>query len=251
VETTIVPFLDSNKKPYQFVSIRNEITERKRLAAIIEELPQRILDAQEEERQRIALDIHDDLGQSLAALKMRIQTTFLKENDVKRNRKGVHSEIINSLDRIIDRTRYLAAGLRPSTFDVLGLSSSLRVLVDEFSLQKRIEITFHHCEIDNLKFLGDKINLYRIIQEALTNIFRHSKASKAKIKMQRKNTMLFVDVEDNGRGGMELFDSKEKRAGLGLSTMRERAKLLKGEMSIGPCKNGRTVIQFKIPVELQ
>ncbi|HLD69439.1 MAG TPA: PAS domain-containing protein, partial [Candidatus Omnitrophota bacterium] len=117
VDTTIVPFLNERGKPYQYVAIRNEITKRKEMEEDLKELPQKIIQAQEKERERISREIHDDLGQSLVTFKILLQSVLLRPASDS-NQKGKSAErLIDDISKIIEKTRHLTATLRPSTID--------------------------------------------------------------------------------------------------------------------------------------
>jgi len=247
VDTTIVPFLDDKAKPYQYVAIRNEITQRKEMEEALKELPQKIIQAEEKERERISREIHDDLGQSLVTFKMLLQSVLLPPGSNKPNQST--EKLINDINTIIEKTRHLTAALRPSTLEVLGLTTALTVLIDEFR-QKNLKIQFKHDRLDEVSFEGDSINFYRIIQEVLTNVVKHAKASKVNIEVKLLDSRLTLTIQDNGRG----FSMTEKppyrrgAEGLGLSTMRERARLLKGELTINSnLKNGTSIV-LTVPV---
>lgn len=260
VDTTIVPFLDKNKKPYQYVSIRNDITKRKMMEDAIKELPARIIQAQEAERESISREIHDDVGQSLAMLKMLLQSTLssLPGRPAGRGRDSdipqeTYDKIIHYIDEIIEKIRHLAAGLRPSTLEVLGLPTALKSLVDDFRLNKHLKITFQAEHLDRIEFLGEPINFYRIIQEALTNVVRHSRATLVEIKMQINGDRLAVTLRDNGGGFKEIKKDplSGNLHGIGLSTMQERAKLLKGDFHIISTENEGAAVILNVPIILK
>src|SRR3990167_5138094 len=140
VDTTIVPFLNELGKPYQYVAIRNEITKRKEMEEDLKELPQKIIQAQEKERERISREIHDDLGQSLVTFKILLQSVLLRPRGS--SHKQSVERLIRDVDKIIEKTRHLTSALRPSTLQVLGLTTATRILVEEFR-QKAIKIRFH------------------------------------------------------------------------------------------------------------
>ena len=244
VDTTIVPFLDENGKPYQYVSIRYEITKRKAMEEMIAALPQRIIQTQETERERISQEIHDDLGQSLVTLKILIQSTMNQSGLNKIQSKKICEKAVSYLNATIEKTRHIASGLRPSSLEILGLSASLRSLINEFRRNKNTKIKFRYLELDDLRFKGGAINLYRIVQEALTNITKHAKAAKVDITMKNDNTRLLATIKDNGIGF-----AKADHHGLGLSIMEERAKLLGGQFTIVSRPGQGTTIQLSIPLE--
>ena len=189
VDTTIVPFAGANGKPYQYVAIRNEITQRKLMEETLRELSQKIIHAQESERENISREIHDDLGQSLASLKMRIQSA-LQDRGQKQIYDKPFAQILKQLDAIIDKTRRLSAGLRPSALEVLGLTVALDILIKEFRQPNHLKIHYSHAPLEGLTFEADHINLYRIIQESLTNITKHACATDVYIHIKKKADIL-------------------------------------------------------------
>ena len=227
-----------------------DITHRKQMEEALKELPRKIIEAQEEERKHIAREIHDDLGQSLAILKMLIQATLLHKGIDKNYSEEAMGKVIDYLNEIINKSRHLASGLRPSTLEVLGLSTALKMLVDQYKNKKDLKINLKFGKIDQLHFKGEVINLYRIIQEALTNVIMHAAASRVDIVMKREKDRLFVRIQDNGRGltyGLK-NKSQSSRKGIGLSTMEERAKLLGGGFHVKSKHGKGTLIFLEIPV---
>ncbi len=242
VDTTIVPFLNEKGKPYQYVAIRNEITQRKQLEEDLKKLPQRIIQAQESEREKISREIHDDLGQSLATLKMTIQASQINGN--------TRNKDIEQINSIIEKTRDLASGLRPSTLEVLGLTTSIKTLVRAIRQHYKLKIIIRLGNLDSIKFQGDVINLYRIIQEGLTNITKHAQATEVIITAKRLKNRLIVEIRDNGKGIKKIKQqyATSNLKGLGLSTMRERAKLLNGDININFKSGKGTSIFLDIPI---
>ncbi len=245
VDTTIVPFLNAKGKPYQYVAIRNEITQKKQMEDQIRALPQKIIQAQEQECNRIARDLHDDLGQSLATLKMMVQSAWLVESQGNKNRKlsTDQQKIMDYLNAIIEKSRSLAMRLRPSTLDVLGLTSALESMFKEMDSHNRVKISFRHPGLDDLRFKAEPINLFRIIQEAMTNILKHAGATRVAIKITKAKGLLKISIQDNGRGFIFTGSS-----GLGLTTMQERAKLLGGHIGIQSQPKRGTTISIEVPV---
>jgi PAS domain S-box-containing protein len=251
VDTTIVPFLNEKGHPYQYVSIRNEITQRKEMEETIKALSSRIIQAQEAEREQISREIHDDLGQALAVLKMRIQYAQQLDGSEKRKvLKKADKEVVDYLNTIIEKTRALSAGLRPATLEVLGLSTALQTLIKDFRADKKINVKAIWPDFEKIVFQGEVINLYRIIQEALTNVIRHARATEVEIsnKVLRSHELrLLLTIRDNGRG---FKMTKEHLLGLGLYTMQERAKLLSGNIVINSKFRQGTVITLEVPVKM-
>lgn len=248
VYTTIVPFIDDSGKPYQYIAIRYDITKRKEMEVAVQALPQRIIQAQEEERARISSDIHDDLGQALATLKMKIQAARQRWLEMDPSVSTSCDHILNDLNDIIEKTRSLASGLRPTTLEVLGVKAALQALVDEFRIEEGLQINFSCPLMHCYGFKGEVINLYRIVQEALTNIVRHSEASEVDIIFKVTDDRLNMRIEDNGKGFKQTGKMQACALGLGLSTMKERTQLLSGTMQIKSSPQKGTVIILDIPV---
>ncbi len=254
VDTTIVPFLDEKGKPYQYVAIRHDITQRKLLEESIKALPQRILEAQETEKNRIAKDIHDDLGQSLATLKMMIQTTMGELSKEAPPTGESFERMVKELNAIIEKTRGIATGLRPPTLEVLGLDAAFSVFIEDFQKRTGIKVKLSGDSLTNIIFRSEPIHLYRIVQEALNNISKHAQAAKVDINMELVEGKLIVIIKDDGQG----FSVPKKRKtdttddiiqGLGLSIMAERTRSLGGDFHISSRPNLGTMISLLIPVD--
>lgn len=250
VDTTIVPFFNEKGKPYQYVAIRYEITQRKQMEEALKTLPQHILEAQEAERDRISREIHDDVGQSLATLKILIQS-YLAEAALFPEQKISYEKILNYINETITKVRHLASGLRPSTLEVLGLNSALQSLVQDFRARKGPQIRLRLTKLDGLVFHAESINVYRVVQEALTNIVNHAQAKKVDIRFYRKNKFLYGVIKDDGKGFVKKQKARGRTAagGLGLSTMQERIKILRGEFKIASSLRQGTTIQLIIPIK--
>jgi len=252
VDTTVVPFLNKEGKPYQYIAIRNEITRQKKMEEALKRFPQQIIQVQESERKRISGEIHDDLGQSLATLKMMIQSVLFDTDRDRPAIKNVRQKIIGYMDSIIDKTRHLASRLRPSTLEVLGLRTALKILIRDFNAQKKLHIKARLASLDHVHLDSEAINLYRIIQEALTNIIKHSKATLVEIRTKRDKNYLRIFIKDNGKGFKSFSKERlvyEENFGLGLSTMAERAKLLGGYIQIDSEIGQGTVIHLTVPIK--
>ena len=177
---------------------------------------------------------------------MMVQSALLFEAQVIKDKKFAKEQqrIINYLNTIIEKSRQMAMRLRPSTLEVLGLISALEMMFKDMGANNKLKISFQHHKLDNLQFNADPINLFRIVQEALTNIIKHAKASLIKIKMTKTKGMLKVSIQDNGRG----FVSNGAESGLGLKTMHERAKLLGGTITIDSKLKCGTEIIINVPM---
>ncbi len=252
MDTIVIPFLDPSQSPYQYIFICHDISVRKEMEKAVQALPQRIIQAQEEDHKKMSREIHDDLGQSLATLKMLIQA---HQADVTRRHgcrpMGSYQKIITYLDTIIDKTRSLAAGLQPSILEVLGPTAALKALINEFRYKKGMRIHFSCVPLEQFAFQAEVINLYRIIQEALTNIVRHAGATHIDIRLRKFKNSLRIHVQDNGCGLYKDDKPNGSPAGLGFSTMRERARLLGGNLEVMSSPKGGTSLAVEIPIRLR
>ena len=244
VDTTIVPFLNAKDKPYQYVAIRYEITQRKEAEEIIKQLPQRIIQAQEQECNRIARDLHDDLGQSLATLKMLIQSSWLTEPRTSAAIDPNQERIVDYLNTIIEKSRTLATRLRPSSFEMFGLKAALRSMFKDISHRNKIKINFTPCALEGLRFKSETINVFRIVQEAMTNILKHAKATQVNIKLSKTKQRFKIYIHDNGKG----FNLSTSAKGIGLVTMQERVKMLGGSIEVESKPGHGTTITADIPL---
>lgn len=217
----------------------------------LKDLSQRLIKAQETEREWIAREIHDDLGQSLVTSKILIQSINSEINSTNPALKKSCQTIIEYHDTIIDKIHNISSTLRPPTLREFGLTKAIKLMVDEFNQSKDVRVKLNSCKLENLEFQGEQINLYRIIQEALTNMVKHAQASETKITIKKKNGRLQVTIEDNGRGIS--LTKKEKLGknlgGIGLSTMEERAMILGGELRVTNNDGQGTTVALDIPIK--
>lgn len=202
----------------------------------------------EEERTRISREIHDELGQSLTALKLDlslIRRKILSDGLAEESGKVHETEL--AVSRIIRTVRKIATDLRPGILDELGVVAAIKWMAKNF--QNRTGIS---CKVavEGTGRISDSARataIFRIVQEALTNVMRHAAASQVKVSLERKGDTLIVEVRDNGIGIKEgmIFDSKS----LGLVGIRERVLLLGGEASIYGKPGEGTLVRAILPME--
>ncbi|MFC1951711.1 GAF domain-containing protein [Chloroflexota bacterium] len=201
---------------------------------IREQLLEKLISAQEEERRRIARELHDEASQSLAALALNLEsvadTLPVRYHDAKQKLDILKKQAIQTLGGI----RNLALELRPSSLDDLGLPMAIDWYAKDYLAKRGLEV---NIEVINPKMKLPSYTetmLFRIIQEALTNVVKHAEASKVRVQLQLSDSVAIVQVEDNGKGfDVEAALSKEGvRQNLGLHGMAERATLLGGTFTI-------------------
>jgi len=209
-------------------------------------LLQKIIQTQEEERKSISQELHDHLGQTLLALLLVIQSGK-KKSEVS---APLAAEIDGKLRDLIDDIRRLAQGMRPAVLDDYGLEKALERLVADVSSYASIAIDYQYiCPPDAPRMPQTvEVTLYRIAQEAIANIVRHSEATKASVVVLQGSDQATLIVEDQGRG-FDIGVDEGTRARLGLSGMCERSALLGGQCMIDSEPGGGTTIRVEIPLE--
>ncbi|MHA6793813.1 histidine kinase [Pseudonocardia bannensis] len=200
------------------------------------------LAAQEGERQRIAQELHDEIGQSLTAVLLGLKRTVDRAPDDLRAELRTVQELIRAS---LDEVRQVARRLRPGVLEDLGLLSAMNALATDFSQASEVPITRRLDQ--RLPALGRdaELVLYRIAQESLTNIARHACASRAELALTRERDGVVMRITDDGRG---LNGSAE---GAGIRGMRERAILIGAHLTLGPTSAGGTEVRLVVPVEAE
>lgn len=203
----------------------------------------RLISAQEEERKRIARELHDGVGQTLTSILVHIKVLAQNQDDASQLRMN---ELHGLVSETLTDVRMLSRELRPSALDDLGLTAALERYMQEFNVR------FPHLETDLHTNLSERLppivetSLYRIIQEAMTNAARHSRATSLSVLVNRRDGVVQAIIEDNGEG----FDVKSKRragSSVGLHSMTERSELLNGTLEIESGSDGTTVYA-EIPI---
>jgi len=221
--------------------------ERRRVAH--ESLVRALMISQENERMRITAELHDSLGQNLLMIKNRVLLA-LQEPHAEQNMVTQLEEIAQVTTQSIEEIRLIARNLRPYQLDRLGLSKAMRAMVKQTAQSSRMDIT-GDIQLEEERFPREvEINLYRIMQEGLNNVVKHSGAAQARVKFHRTDNHGYaMIIEDNGRG----FDldavlrDHEHRGGLGVSTMQERARMLHGHLKFVSRPGHGTTLLLTIP----
>jgi PAS domain S-box-containing protein len=227
-----------------------EINERKTAELQKIEFLQRLVTSQEDQRQRIARDLHDQLGQRLTALRLKIAAMKEAcEHDENLKARAIRLEEISQL--LDSEVSFLAWELRPFALDELGLVDAIGTFVREWSKHYEIPAEFHSSGLANVPL--DKnadSHLYRIAQEALNNIVKHAKANGVNVLLERTGEELILIVEDDGVGmtGGHESDGRKGGKGLGLEGMRERASLIGGALEIESGLGTGTTIYVRVPL---
>jgi signal transduction histidine kinase len=207
----------------------------------------RLIYAQEEERSRLARELHDDLAQRLAVVAIDVGRLELQLLDLPAPVREALREMKNGLVRISQDVHNLSRQLHPSILDDLGLIKAVESECAGFAKREGIEVVFNHANIPRVIPKDVALSLYRIIQEGLRNISKHACAQHSAVSLQRIDHDVLLSVQDDGIG----FDWAEatENPGLGFSSMRERARLIRGEFSIKSEPEKGTKIFVRAPLQ--
>jgi len=236
VDTTIVPFLTDTGKPYQYLAIRYEITERKRVEQELQKMMTTIIDVQEEERKRLSRNLHDGIGQNLYSHLITINR-MLSEID-----HPLLVQMQKEAAQLIEEIREISWELRPSVLDDLGLVPAIRSYLSRYSDHYHIDVYFD-CVLNRRLTISIELTIYRIIQEALTNIRKYAEVSEAAVTVREIDDVVRVMVEDQGKG----FEPKKQSPGVGLFSMDERARSVNGTLTIKTSPGKGTKIILEVP----
>jgi PAS domain S-box-containing protein len=221
-----------------------DVTERKRAEHALEELAGRLIHAQEEERRRIGRELHDHISQTLGVLTIKIDQ--LRANgEIPPGLEEALAELRRDTSEITDDVHRLSHRLHSSTLDYLGLVPALQKLVSEFSERHGISITFAHASLPQSLPSDDALCLFRVAEESLTNIVKHSQSRSASIHVAGAPDGIHLTVQDAGEG----FDvtGAASKAGLGFVSMQERLRALRGTIHVDSAPSRGTRIDAWVP----
>jgi PAS domain S-box-containing protein len=238
--------------------IVRDITAKKRNEEALQEserelriLATQLLNAQETERQRISVELHDELGQALMHLKFKVGSFIKERQKISQSPPDACNNLLSCVDEIIEYVRRLSRELSPSVLEELGLTYSIQYLVEEFCDH------YHMCcnsneldQIDQVFSFETQLNVFRIFQECLTNVARHAQATGVSVAAKRQGDHVLFMVEDDGKG----FDVKRRlslnggQRGIGISAMQQRVRMLEGSLEVRSAQGTGTRVSFTIPL---
>jgi PAS domain S-box-containing protein len=231
-------------------SLRDEITDRIQTEKDRVRLLRQIVRAQEDERRRIARDIHDQVGQQMTALRLNLAALDqgLSGDGKLRVKLDQTKTIAERLDADVD---FLAWELRPAALDDIGLAEAMGTFVREWSNHSGVEAQFHTSGLDKERLSPEtETNLYRIMQEALNNTMKYAQARHVDVLLERRDNQVVLILEDDGVGfNPEKEASADGDKGMGLIGMRERAALVGGTLQIESKPKAGTTIFARVPVQ--
>lgn len=204
-----------------------------------------VITAQEDERKRIARELHDSTGQSLTSLLVGLKN--LKDADGDETVSERIDDLRDIVSRTLDEVRQMAWQLRPSALDDLGLISALHRYIDDYQQRFNVQVDFVTKDMDGRLQMEIETSIYRVVQEALTNIARHAQATTASVIIDRRPNAIRIIVEDNGVGFVP--PSRQESKSLGLQGIRERAALFNGTLTIETEPGHGTSLFIEIPLD--
>jgi len=237
------------------LALATELAERQRAEAAItasreqlRSLSARVNLTREEERKRIAREVHDELGGALTALKMDV--AWVGKNSASANAAALAAKA-GAMSQLIDATvqtiRRIATELRPGILDDFGLVAAIEWQLQEFGNRAGLTCRLH-TNLDEINVEPECATaVFRVFQETLTNVARHAEASEVNVTLAADGGWLNLEVRDNGRGIAP--ENAASGKSLGLMGMRERVHLLRGEIEIHGVPNGGTTVQIRVPIE--
>ncbi len=237
---------DERGLPSRILEVNRDITARREAEESLRNLSARLLQLQDEERRRIARELHDTTGQSLAALAIHLSAV----NERIAGKDPVASDILREAlglsQEASDQTRTLSYLLYPPTLDFSGLKSALEWFADGFTQRSKIKVDLDLALGDERVPQSLETALFRIVQESLTNMYRHSGGTLATVRGRRQGNTVSLEISDNGKGiPPELLASlggSGGQVGVGIRGMRERARQLGGKLRIKSSDSGTTVM---------
>jgi len=239
-------FFDSKSGLLRTIGMVADVTERKLAEEAVSSVSRRLIEAQEQERARIARELHDDLSQRMALLQIGLEKF---EQDM----PGLSSQARQQLHHLVEvctevssNIHDLSHQLHPSKLDVLGLTASIGSFCREFAERHKLGVRFVHRNIQGEIPKDVSLCLFRIVEEALQNVVKHSGAEDAEVELSGHDNRIDLCVSDSGAGFS--LEPPKGEAGLGLISMRERVRLVGGHLSIESQPSHGTRIHARIPL---
>lgn len=244
--TTFLP--GNNERDRQMVLMIRDISKKKKEeeAKMAKLMARQTIEAQETERKRLVQELHDGIGQSLYSISIGLNGLLYSTLD--QHLHTTLSDLLHVLNDTMNEVKRLSSDLRPTSLDMLGLDAALSSLISRIERHSQVTIDYHSVLHYNDRFSPNiELNLYRIIQEGLNNILKHSESQQASISIQWLNNGkgLKIIIEDRGKGFY--LDKASKSTGLGLKHIQERVYLLDGTLEINSLIGKGTTLLITIP----
>lgn len=247
VELTFTVLRDEKGCPVELATTERDITQQKKADRELRSLHARVIYAQETERKRLARELHDGVGQILSGVKFRLDSL---PGNISLSGKAAAKvlKVSGFLDRAILEVRRVSKNLMPPELEDLGLEPALRALCREFRERAGVDVRLRTGRVPECVAPELALALYRIAQEALNNIGKHSRATMAAIELSSKGSEIVLNVSDNGVGFIPGGRRPDKKRGIGLGSMRERAESVGGLLELRSTPGGGTSLGVHAPV---
>lgn len=213
------------------------------LLATMNEFSQTLIASIENERQRLASELHDSLGQSLLVIRNKLLLNT-KKKDIPKEQKAYLLSLADTTSEALNEVRAISQNLRPAILDTFGLAASIRTLTAKVQTSTHLKVYLQVDDTVNYRIRKDlQINVYRIIQEAFSNVIKHANAAEIRIALTSEQEVVTLSISDNGTG----FDPERKSEGLGLVGIRERVNLMQGTLAVKSANKEGTLLYITIP----
>ena len=250
-EHSMMPIRNEVGRLVSWVSVVQDITERKRVEEELRQLPWRIIEAQETERLRVAREMHDGVNQVIASVKMRLHKVESHVGTLNPAAREILARCDKLLVRALEENRRIAHNLRPSDLDELGLAAACRNFCKEIQARTNLTVKCSIAPLGQRLPSAVELNLFRIVQEALTNVEKHAHARTIRLRLSFQGDSVVLRIQDDGRGfaPQRSKAGKGKWRGIGLTNMRERALSSGGTCEVLSTPKKGTTISVRIPCQ--
>ena len=250
VQISIRPLPENGSPSAIFGMVVTDMTEARRTGELLRELSHRVVEAQEAERGRVALELHDNITQPLCAILFRLQALVNGFSTRDGPAKGEAIKLYEMLGQTAEEVERITRNLRPGVLDQLGLAAVLRKATTEFAERTGVSVKLSGLRLVARLPADSELALYRILQEALRNVEQHARARHVAVRLRQQSVSVQLVVKDDGMG----FDpdhptaGRKGKSGLGLLGMRERASYVGGTLTIKSVRRVGTEIEVCLPL---
>jgi len=233
-------FVDESGKPARMIGVNVDVTERKLAEQALAEMTRKLIQSQEQERTRIGRELHDDINQRLAMLAIELEQLQSNPSQIETRLDKLRKEVA----AVSSDVQALSHDLHSSKLEYLGVVAGMRSWCTELAERQNIEIGFR-SEVSSLLPSEVGLTLFRVLQESVHNAIKHSVAKRIEVQLREEDNEIHLIISDRGRG----FDiaAALQGKGLGLTSMRERVRLIRGTLSMNSRSNGGTTVHVRVP----
>jgi PAS domain S-box-containing protein len=235
-------FMNESGEPSRMLGVNMDISERKRAEEALSEMTRKLIEAQEQERARIGRELHDDINQRLAMLGVELEQLQGNPSEAPSRLEDLRQR----LAEVSNDVQALSHDLHSSKLDYLGVIAGMKSWCRELGVRRKIEIDFS-SDVSSVLPLDLGRTLFRVLQEALHNAIKHSGVRRFEVQVRERHSEVHLVISDSGRGFS--LDQALQGPGLGLTSMRERVRLVNGTIAIDSKPMGGTKVQVRVPLQ--